>query len=160
MIVAIDDMQWSDSDSLALLSALMRPPAAPQLLLVTARRPGGVLPEIPRLGSVVLLPLGPLVLEESTELLGRLLSSAPEVDKSRERILALAAGGQGHPLFLREMVRQLDTPSARPGEPIRLDEALWRRISALEPDARALLELTAVAGGPVTQRTVSSTPRT
>src|SRR5207244_3928969 len=95
MIIVIDDMQWSDMDSLALLSALLRPPAAPAMLLIAVRRPGGVLSQIPLRGNVLLLQLGPLVRQESTELVSRLLSSLPNVETTRERIEALAEEGQG-----------------------------------------------------------------
>lgn len=38
VIVAIDDLQWADADSLALLAEIMRPPGAPRLLLVVTMR--------------------------------------------------------------------------------------------------------------------------
>src|SRR5262249_35807601 len=40
LIVSIDDLQWADVDSLALLGDIMRPPNAPPMLLVATLRVG------------------------------------------------------------------------------------------------------------------------
>ena len=40
LVLVIDDAQWADADSLALLAKLMRPPDAPALLLVMTARTG------------------------------------------------------------------------------------------------------------------------
>ena len=40
LVVVIDDLQWADADSLALLEAIMRPPDAPAMLLVATARAG------------------------------------------------------------------------------------------------------------------------
>src|SRR5262249_61530097 len=39
LVIVIDDLQWADADSLALLSDVLRPPDAPALLLVAKLRP-------------------------------------------------------------------------------------------------------------------------
>ncbi len=154
MIVSIDDMQWSDVDSLALLSALIRPPDAPKMLLIAVRRPGGPMALSPLPGTVVEIRLGPLSAEESAELLSRLRGSRAEDRPGRDDVYGLAAEAQGHPLFLREMVRQHAVPSADRA-PLRLEEALWRRIRALDPKTRQLVELISVAGRPIAQGTIA-----
>src|SRR5690606_32253270 len=62
---------------------------------------------------------------------------------------------QGNPLFVSELVRHLLATGERPGErgeEVTLDRVLLARIDGLPEHARRLLELTAVAGGPVDLR--------
>ena len=156
MIVVIDDMQWSDIDSLVLLSALLRPPAAPKMLLISITRPGGPLAQIPSLGSVLHLPLGPLSVTESAALVSRLLSPSAHAAVSGEQVQDATGEAQGHPMFLREMVRQIVSSPVRRAGPVRLDEALWTRVRALDDPTRELIELTSIAGRPIAQGTVAS----
>ena len=156
LIVVIDDLQWSDIDSLALLSALLRPPAAPQMLLVAISRPGGPLAQVPVLGSVLHLPLGPLSPAESATLVSTLLCRTAEPAALSQQVQAVTGEAQGHPMFLREMVRQIENSPARRAAPVRLEEALWRRVAALDRATRELIELTSIAGRPIAQGTVAS----
>jgi len=129
-IVVLDDMQWSDGDSLALLSALLEPPGAPRLLLILAKRPGGPLANEQLSGPVVQLSLGNLSHQEADELLSNLLRSMPR-GEAFERARALAREASGHPLFLRELAQQFATQGSEAQTVLRLDEALWRRVAAL-----------------------------
>jgi serine/threonine protein kinase len=155
MVVVIDDMQWSDIDSLVLLSALLRPPEAPKMLLIAIMRPEGALARM-ALEGAERLRLGPLSSAESHALLNRLLHPARDDATQDAQLDELAREAQGHPLFIREIVRQLASSTNRRGAPVRLDEALWSRVAALDPATRDVIELTSVAGGPLTQATLAS----
>jgi len=151
-IVVIDDLQWADVDSVALLSAIFRAPG-PGMLWLLAQRPS---PHAAALGwglEASKLELGPLSAEESRLLVERLLPKKHgPAWQERTRI---AAEGLGHPLFLREMVRHAGARQLQAGSQLRLDEVLWARVDALPRSTRSLLELLAVAGMPIAQRTLS-----
>jgi serine/threonine protein kinase/tetratricopeptide (TPR) repeat protein len=158
LVLFIDDLQWADADSLDLLEEILHFPDPPPLLLLATLRPtSGVkesLSALPRplsetcLEHVRHVELSPLSLDETRALVSLLLSR--DVTSAEESV-ALEAGG--HPLFAQELVRHIGrrAPPSHPGAPpsaVRLEDALWERISSLEESARRLLELIAVAGGP------------
>jgi hypothetical protein len=151
-IVVIDDMQWSDVDSLAALSSLLQPPDAPAMLWIVIRRPGARLSRVPLGGDSTQLGLGPLSTQESGALVSELLALT-DTARVPSEIQGLISDAGGHPLFLREIARHavVTDGAAAP----RLDDALWQRINALEPAARQLLVLTAVAGQPTAQAAVA-----
>src|SRR5205807_1418806 len=103
VVVIIDDLQWSDADSLALLRELVRPPDAPSLLLLTTARPhGGTL----LAGDVRRVELERLDLPEARELALRLLARGP-VPATPRMADAIAREASGHPLFIDELVRHM-----------------------------------------------------
>ena len=158
LVLIIDDLQWADADSLALLAELTRPPEAPALLLVATvrdRSAGGEAsgPNAMATSTALAVELRHLQLsrmpsEEARELAQLLIARVagrPDIDA---RAVAEEAGG--HPLFIDELIRHShsgQTPA------LHLEDALWSRISQLEPAARAVLELTALAGGRLLQQT-------
>jgi eukaryotic-like serine/threonine-protein kinase len=152
-IVVIDDMQWSDVDSLAALSALLRPPDAPAMLWIAIRRPGATVSSVPLPGESAKVALGPLSTKESGALVTELLALANAARRPDEIGDMIREAG-GHPLFLREIARQIAVTDDH-GAPPRLDDALWRRIDLLDPSTRRLLVLTAVAGRPIAQSIVA-----
>jgi eukaryotic-like serine/threonine-protein kinase len=152
-IVVIDDMQWSDMDSLAALSALLQPPNAPAMLWIAIRRPGASISLVQLPGESAKVALGPLSSTESGALMTELLALADTVQRP-DRIGEMIREAGGHPLFLREMARQVAVTDEQ-GAPARLDDALWRRVDALDPSARQLLEMTAVAGRPIAQGVIA-----
>jgi serine/threonine protein kinase/tetratricopeptide (TPR) repeat protein len=157
LVLHIDDLQWGDRDSAALLADLLRPPDAPALLLIASYRSEasngavlGALRDATR-GEVDMreIELGPLSEEEAADLALQLLAEKAPQLKGRARQIAHEA--RGSPLFVRELVRYAIAGGARPGE-VSLDQVLLARLDALPAAARGLLEVVAVAGGPVDVR--------
>ena len=154
LVVVIDDLQWADLDSLALLDAITRPPEGPAMLLVATVRGGEDAPaQRPSLlaaeaRQVILERLPP---DDARALAAELLdaSGAPLVDLSAE-LIAEEAGG--HPLFIDELVRHARSARADQGAPLQLEDALWDRVRRLDGEAQRLLELVAIAGGPLAQQ--------
>jgi eukaryotic-like serine/threonine-protein kinase len=151
-LLIIDDLQWADADSLALLGDLLHSPGAPPLLvIVTTRHETPALESLARLiGDVRRVELGGLGPEDS-HALARLLSHNLAVGVDAAQI---AREAEGHPLFLHELVRH----AALVGGPaaVRLEQALLARVDGLELEARRLLEVLAIAGGPLPLKVASA----
>lgn len=165
LVLAIDDLQWGDLDSAALLLDLLRPPDAPQLLLVGSYRSehadssdclaallqaGGEAPA-PRIVAVE-----PLDCDEAAALAAELLGVATDPPDVRAELVARESGGV--PFFIQELVRHIQSGAELGGEAggatasrISLDDMLWSRARRLDPAARQLLEVVAVAGRPLRQ---------
>jgi serine/threonine protein kinase/tetratricopeptide (TPR) repeat protein len=156
LVLCIDDLQWADADSLSLLGEVMLPPHEPSLLLLATVRqdrgrdtvPVGELSKsLP--GDVRTWHLGHLPPEKAQELATLLLRRSGLEPGPYVRAIAMET--DGHPLYIDELVRHTQLMGAGAREGLRLDEALWARIRTLDPPARGLLELVAVAGGPLAQ---------
>ena len=149
VLIGIDDLHWADEGSLALLEALLRPPAAPRVLLVATCRPGmNPLPSR-EVGELRTLLLAGLSDDAARDLLARKLEKAGS--HATEAMDALLAESQGHPMFLEELVR-VSGVSGEQAAPLRLDDALRTRAARLPGDAQRLLESVAVAGAPLAHR--------
>jgi serine/threonine protein kinase len=154
LVIAIDDMQWADGDSLELLRALLDPALGPpprMLVVVTAREgwsePAGednrpqVFP-----GVLHVLELGALSSDDAALLAHELLARH---GTHGVEPLSLVREAQGHPLFVAELAWLAHkTPSAR-ANALSLDEAIWARSSALPEPMLSVLRLLAVASVPV-----------
>jgi hypothetical protein len=161
LVLAIDDLQWGDVDSAAVLADLLRPPDPPVLLLVACYRredaetspclralrealpPGAG----PACRELAVEPLGP---EQRRELARSLLGNTEEAALQAE---AVAEQSGGYPFFVYELVQYL-----RAGRPLdgttpdlTLSGVLWARVGQLSQGARRLLEVVAVAGRPLAQ---------
>lgn len=170
VVVAIDDMQWADTDSRSLLAELIRSPEPPPLLLVLAQRTGtparpgekrsdgsgrGPVDAAAALpGEVRRLRLGNLPPDDARELVQTLFQGTAL--KSPIPASALADEAHGHPRFIEELVRHVMLLGAQAPRAVGLGEVLWARIDRLDPPARELLELVCLAGGPVPQATVAA----
>jgi hypothetical protein len=162
LVLAIDDLQWSDSDSLAVLTELLRPPDPPVLLLVAAyrseevadnallraalRAPGAAGVDC---RDVIVDPLG----RDEAENLALQLLGADARHVAQASTIAVESGG--NPFFVAELARAVQTgtgaASGAGAEPevVALDEVLWSRVARLPDEARRLLEVVAVSGGPL-----------
>jgi hypothetical protein len=168
LVVVIDDLQWADNDSLVLLSDLMRPPAAPPLLLVATMRLGTEsyrptgLRSAPGLGigsNARHMHLEHLSEDDAEKLVAGLLDRLPDGAAMRGAIRSIVSDTKGHPLFIDELVRQ-GGGRERTSAPLRLDDALWARVSRLDSGARHILEVVATAGLPVPQGVVAQASAT
>ena len=162
LVLAIDDLQWGDEDSVALLADLLRPPGEPRLLLLLSHRSeyskvGACLkalessldPALPRY-RIAVEPLGGA--ETRALALALLGVSGPEAEAQAERI---ARDSEGSAFFVQELARHARSgrsPESAGGG--GLDEVLWGRIRRLPPEALRLLEAAAVAGKPIPLRLV------
>ncbi|MEO7092180.1 MAG: protein kinase, partial [Polyangiales bacterium] len=150
LVILIDDLHWADEDSLALLDAVLRPPDAPCVFLVSTAWPRGAEPPIQFGGNLRRLVLAPLGEQETTQLTHALFTAmrAPIADATAATIVRESAG---HPMFVAELVRHtvMRGEHGTTGDEIRLDDVLSERIDALAAAERELLELVAAAGQPL-----------
>jgi hypothetical protein len=155
LVLVVDDLQWADHDSLLLLGEVLQPPDAPPLVLIATTRDGDATAAARIAGEVRRLPIARLPFDEARALAGLLLARARGGADDHDDAESIAEEARGHPLFIDELVRHAAlSDDARPAE-LKLDEALVARITRLDEPARRLLELLAVAGGPLDQETAA-----
>lgn len=163
LVLAIDDLQWGDVDSLAVLSEILRPPDPPVLLLVGCYRVEEAADD-PFLRALIAwseaeatdrreLDVEPLSLAEAHALALRLLGEEGPVAERRASAIAQESGG--NPFFVAELTRSVQCGDrdreapAKAGEAVALDEVLWSRVLRLPDEARRLLEVVSVSGRPL-----------
>jgi hypothetical protein len=155
LILFVDDVQWGDRDSAALLAEILRPPDAPPLLLIASYRieeegSSPLLSELAKysdaeraLGDVRRITLDQLNGAESRDL-ARALLIDPDGEANRADAIAREAGGS--PFFIVELARYSETTGLGMQD---LDSVIRTRIAHLPDVARELLEIVAVAGRPI-----------
>jgi len=152
VVLVIDDAQWIDSDSAALLLHLLEEPEAPRLLVVAAlrvdRAQGWVLPpafERPPPGCVEHLHLAPLEEDDATHLLQERWRGARPLTEARARSLARASAGVPLLLELMAVASTEERGSGAPKRPqddlSRLIQGRLRHLPALSRRAFSLLSL-------------------
>jgi hypothetical protein len=153
LIVAIDDMQWSDADSREVLPELLGPPGAPALLLVLCAASdsgdGALGPLMDGLAGARIplhqLTVGPLGQAEAVAFVRRV--QAITGDDAVVDADGLYREFGGNPLLLRELV--LAHQRLPRGErQATLRTLLVQRVRSLGDGARRLLTCAAVAGRP------------
>jgi class 3 adenylate cyclase/tetratricopeptide (TPR) repeat protein len=157
LLVVFEDLHWIDSETQALLDALVESlPAARVLLLVNYR------PEYShQWGSrtyYTQLRLDPLAHDHAAELLGVLVGADLELDPLKRLLIERT---EGNPFFLEESVRSLVETGSLAGErgayqlarplpaaqvPATVQAVLAARIDRLSPPDRAVLQTASVIG--------------
>jgi eukaryotic-like serine/threonine-protein kinase len=158
LVLWIDDLQWSDPHSAALLEPILTERSSAPLLLLGGSRPMGELrgptfdvlygQRAQALPEPQLVELPPLGSHDAESLARELLPKGADSDDLARDIAREAAG---NPLFIAELVHQRDSLSmAVPlREPRSLNELVRGRVARLPEDARGVLEATALAGIPL-----------
>ena len=102
LVIAVEDVQWTDSESHEVLWALRQAVPGTRVLLVVTYRSGYRPPWIdPRQSEIV---LGPLSWQSAQSVLDDLLGADPSLAEVRSEILAKTGG---NPFYLEESVRAL-----------------------------------------------------
>jgi serine/threonine protein kinase len=155
VILFLDDVQWGDRDSAALLAEVLRPPEAPPMLIIASYRSeeaatSPLLAELQRyrdteaaLGELREIALEQLTGDEARDLARSLLH---EPSGEAERVEAIAREAGGSPFFIVELARFSEATGLGMHD---LDDVIRSRISLLPDVARELLEIVAVAGRPI-----------
>ncbi len=156
VVLWIDDLQWGDLDSVRILHELQHPSSAPRLLLILSYRSEdtGVSPVLQAVmesarqadaaGTIREVVLGELRRDEALQLVTAVCDELPE-----EESAAVVAEAGGNPLFLQELARQAATQSGPVRRAPDLLGTIQRRVQALHPTPRRLLEVIAVAAQPL-----------
>ncbi len=159
LVLYIDDLQWGDTDSAALIQELLRPPQTPGLLFVASYRSEDA-GTSPFLRALLPLPSVPIEIAltalssvEALVIAERLLGGVSRILPTIGRSIARESGG--NPFFVHELVRyvQAETFSDMSLGTITLEEVIRVRITELPRSARRVLDLIAVAGHPVSTAT-------
>jgi serine/threonine protein kinase/tetratricopeptide (TPR) repeat protein len=173
VVLFIDDLQWGDVDSAALLEHLMKPPDPPALLFIGSYRSEeaetspllkSVLPK--RLAMASSLEMRDIVVSElsaseARELAVALAGGEPEGRGIRAEAIARESGG--NPYFIEELARfpQAERETIGSGRPestrdsptraseVTFDDVFDARVSRLPKSARRLLDVVAVSGVPI-----------
>jgi hypothetical protein len=151
LVVFIDDVQWGDADSAALLAELAAPPDPPSFLLIVSYRSEDVERSallralLERAADARRIELTPLSREDVRSLASTLLGTgAPQ-----HLVESIVDESRGLPLLVREVVDSVQAESGAFSSTFRLEDMLRSRLLVLPQPARSLIEVLAVAGSPL-----------
>jgi tetratricopeptide (TPR) repeat protein len=147
-LVVLDDLQWADESTMALLRFVALPYRPVPLIIVGAYRhdelgagTARALAELATHGESV--QLGGLSPEEVVEL----ITATAGVPAAGRWAAEVHRRTDGHPFFARQLVELLTDPTRPMGVvPAAAHDLVARRVERLSADCRALIEAAAVAG--------------
>ncbi len=157
LVLVLDDLQWLDSSSVALLKYLVEEITDARLIIITAYRPEFT-PPWRESAHIQGLPLEPLPERSSSAMVCSILG----VQKLHPEVEALIVGrAEGNPFFIEELTRSLQESGAlgrgdgicflvdgqkAPSVPNTVQEVIMERIDRLDHEAKALLQRASVIG--------------
>ncbi|MGI5131389.1 ATP-binding protein [Pseudonocardia sp. CA-107938] len=152
LVLVLDDAQWADPASTALLVHLARHARDARLLLAVTYRPRELADDTIRAEAVSVLAQLPGTLHLQlrglddgaiADALAERLGTRPAPDV----VAAVAARTRGNPFFVGELARLMADPAAPQDEvPGAVRDAVRRRLDRLPPPCRAVLDVAAVLG--------------
>lgn len=160
LVLVVDDLQWTDADSLNLLREILRPPDAPPLLFLATLRETATatvpLAEVEDAltfaGAVHDVRLQTLSHADARELATHLAKSMGQLTELEAHAIATDTGG--HPLFIHELVQHLVLGGDQRGL-VQIEDAIMARVERLEPASRSIVHLVALAGKPLFQDVIA-----
>lgn len=163
LVLFIDDLQWGDLDSLALLEELTCPPDPPPMLLIATYRSeeADTSPVLKALQAwqqntqsidIEEISITHLSVDETAELIATLSDTYQNISSAQTEMIIRESGG--NPFFIDELIRYLQIDSNNLIEKsieITLEEVILARVSQLPNSAQDLLKVLALAGQPLTR---------
>lgn len=151
LVLVLEDLQWADAPSLALLEFLAPRVGEGRLVLVCTYRAGDLHP-----GRTFALTLGRLASQPHARSFGVAALEAGDVfalaqaatgrPPDPETVAALLARSSGNPFLVRELAAQLAAGGATDRLPLGVRALGARRLERLAPETRRRLTLAAVCG--------------
>jgi hypothetical protein len=157
LLVVLDDLQWADESSLALLELVVNSPRRSALCVVGAFRHD----EVPRRLQARLTAL--VARTEHVHLTGLdaadtalLITLLTGESASRGSVDTIYRRAAGHPFFTRELAHAAADGVREDQVPMAVRDVVERRIHSLSPTAQRVLQVSAVAGSVVLPDVVAS----
>jgi len=157
LVLYVDDFQWADPDSAAVLTDLLTPPDPPALLLLLAYRSEGAdtNPAIAvlRQRAHTELLVNELTNHESETLALALLRRSGQPPAFASYARKIARESAGNPYLITELTHTLTAgdanPMPAPSGDVTVDTMVWTRAQQLPAAAFRLLQVVALAGQPL-----------
>jgi serine/threonine protein kinase len=159
LVIYIDDLQWADADSAALLEELLRQPDAPPLLLIVSFRSEDMSSKpflkllLEQIGGETShgIAVEPLTEKEARDLTASLLPM--ELTGRESRLEDIVREAAGSPFFIEQLSRYtLSCEETTRG--IKLLEMIEGRLQQQPAGARRFLETLSVAGRPMSPNVI------